>query len=256
MSYARALVLLSLLASSTAAAETTARVSFLEGSATRSAKGQSSPLAQGDSVHLGDHVTTADKSRLELVLEDGSVLRVGPKSELEVQDLRFDASSSTLNARVMLLLGKVWSHVEHLSSGGTYEIATERAVAGVRGTEFRVDADPGNASVEVEKGKVAVASEKLAFAGEGPGAPGSAVGAGDAARHEVMVEPGQHLALADEGMKLFHQQRPADEFHAFTRRALPERDKLFGEHRREREERVRQHRERRQERLDRLRWRH
>ena len=252
MSYARALVFVSLLAGGSAAAETTARVSFLEGSATRN----STPLAQGDSVHVGDHVATADKSRLELMLEDGSVLRVGPKSELELQDLRYDASSSTLNAKVRLVLGTIWSHVQHLTKGGTYEVVSDHAVAGVRGTEFRVDVAGGTSDVEVYKGKVAVASEKLAFAGEGPGAPGSAVGPGDVARHEVMVEPGQHLALGDAGMKLFHQQLPPDAFHAFTQRALPDREKLFGDHRREREERMRQHRERRQERLERLRWRH
>ena len=215
---------------------TTAKVSLLEGSATRTAGGKAEPLAQGAEVHAGDELATSDGSRLELVLEDGSVIRVGPKSQLVVQELRYDGES-TLNARLKLLLGAVWAHVEHLSPSGTFEVQTERAVAGVRGTEFRVDSDAAAGAVEVYQGKVAVKSEALAMA-ESP------------AVHEALVEPGHRLELAA-AMRMMQAREP-DAFDQWAKRELPRREAFF-EHRKEREDRRQHRREKRQERRERRR---
>lgn len=141
------------LGAATAGAEGLGHATFVEGSVSR----DDQPLKQGDSVVEGDHLVTGADGRLEVLFDDGSVLRLGKSSDLTVTALSYEPSTQTLRARLHLALGKLWSHVEALQHHGSYEVETDRAVAGVRGTEFRVDASQGAGSIEVYQGRVAVA---------------------------------------------------------------------------------------------------
>lgn len=137
-----------------------ATVSHLEGGAKVSAGGrtEASALELGARVYEGDVVETAAAARLELKLADGSVIRVGPSSKVELKSAWFgDKGEKRFSAR--LVFGRVWSKVIGLvGTDSKFEIETDNAVAGVRGTTFRVDASTDKSVlVRVYAGAVAMA---------------------------------------------------------------------------------------------------
>jgi hypothetical protein len=147
------------LAPALAAQPRSAQISLLEGRAQRSrAMGARSELRTGSPVAQGDTIETQDASRLEVRFSDGSVLRLGPRSKLQLAQAHFGGPARRkLNAR--LFFGKLWAKVISVVQGEQkFQVETENAVAGVRGTTFRVDANADKSVlVRVYDGSVAVA---------------------------------------------------------------------------------------------------
>ena len=132
-------------------------VSFLEGEATVTPRGgEALPLQSGASVDVGDLVETAPGGRVELTLADGSVVRLGEKSRLSVDAVSKAAAAQNWTVNLSLGLGSLWAKVtKRIAGENTFEVSTERVVAGVRGTEFLVDAGEEHA-VSVLEGEVQV----------------------------------------------------------------------------------------------------
>lgn len=143
-----------------AAAGKTAKVTFAEGEAAVLRGGDASKrekLDVGATVASGDVVTTGANGLLELTMPDKSAVRVGSSSQLAVEKLKFDeAGERSFGAR--LSFGSVWSKVSTVLGGDAkFEVTTDNAVAGVRGTTFRVDARADKSVVvSVFAGSVAV----------------------------------------------------------------------------------------------------
>lgn len=131
-------------------------------------------LAVGDGIELNDRITVADKANLKLTLNDGSVVIVGPESTLYIDEASFEGQERK-GFGTYLEVGRVWAKVKKAVAGSNakFEVTTERAVAGVRGTIFRVDAlkatmmanaEPTkrrvSTVVQVKEGKVAVADPR------------------------------------------------------------------------------------------------
>ncbi len=135
-------------------------VTFLVGEATRSAAGKAEKLAVGSAVFQGDVLETQKRTRLEVKLADRSVVRLGPSSKANVQAAAFGKTVEERKVSAKLLVGKVWANVAKAVGGEQrFEVQTENAVAGVRGTTFRVDAATDRSVVvRVYSGTVAVAS--------------------------------------------------------------------------------------------------
>ena len=135
-------------------------VTFLAGEATRAAGAKAEKLAIGSAIFQGDALETQKRTRLEVKLADGSVLRLGPSSKAAVQAAAFGKSVEERKVSAKLLVGKVWANVAKAVGGEQrFEVTTENAVAGVRGTTFRVDAATDRSVVvKVYSGTVAVAS--------------------------------------------------------------------------------------------------
>ena len=109
-------------------------------------------LVQGATLQAGDTVETGAGARVEIATGDGSVLRLGENSKLTLQD-----STPQKSFSAKLWLGNVWTKVHKLLANETFHIETENAVAGVRGTEFRVEVAPGQEDlVRVYEGVVQV----------------------------------------------------------------------------------------------------
>ena len=120
------------------------QVTAVEGTAVRVPKAAGEqPLAAGTALELEDTVRTAAGSFLKLSLTDGTELALGPDSELLLEVAEFAGQErGTFSAR--LLLGRFWASVKKAVAGSTtrFEVKSGRAVAGVRGTIFRLDATP------------------------------------------------------------------------------------------------------------------
>jgi hypothetical protein len=136
-------------------------VTFLAGDATRApgAGGKAERLAVGSAVRAGDVLETRRRTRLEVRLADASVVRLGPSSRAVLASATFGKSVEDRNVSAKLLAGKIWANVAKAVGGeARFEVQTENAVAGVRGTTFRVDAAKDRSVVvRVYSGTVAVA---------------------------------------------------------------------------------------------------
>lgn len=162
------LILLSCLASAMAAERTMAvkmsggeaRVSVLIGNARMiSADARSTrPLSTGDRLHGGDEVTTGPGSRLELILPDSSRVRFNENTRFRIQEVHYGGENSSRNVRINVTLGKAWANVVRAAgSKGRFELQCENAVAGVRGTIYRMDVENDrSALVKVYEGQVQV----------------------------------------------------------------------------------------------------
>ncbi len=139
-------------------------VSFLEGSAEAGAGAPAvfKPLAVGDQLIEGEQIKTQAGARLELRFASGTIVRVGENSSLVLTE----APPVGGRFRAKLLFGNFWAHVRKLLVGETFAVETENAVAGVRGTIFRVESSSDAELVRVYEGRVHVESRHAAHASD------------------------------------------------------------------------------------------
>jgi hypothetical protein len=185
-------VLLAAVAARAAPGAPAGTVTFLAGEATRAAGGKSEKLEVGKPVFQGDLLETQKRTRLEVKLADQSVLRLGPSSKAEVAAASFGKTVEERNVSAKLVVGKVWANVAKAVGGEQkFEVKTENAVAGVRGTTFRVDAaNDRSVVVKVYSGTVAVASGAIPRP-EHQGAEGEVAPAGAKPKRQQIAGPQQ-----------------------------------------------------------------
>ncbi len=139
-----------------------ARVSLLEGNADlfRKKPERRQPLSEGDVLRHGDRVTTGNKTRIELGMPDGSFLRFDEKTTFELISAGYDEQTRQRHIEVHLALGKTWAKVAGLVGGrGRFQVSAENAIAGVRGTTYRMNVNPDTSVVvKVYWGEVSVSS--------------------------------------------------------------------------------------------------
>ncbi|MER2562613.1 MAG: FecR domain-containing protein [Myxococcaceae bacterium] len=116
------------------------KVALVEGKATRTPKGGAAvELAKDSAIELGDTIDV-QSGNLKLLLTDESIIMLAPASKLEITEAEFQGQERK-GFKAFLQSGSLWTKVKKALGGGGYEVSTERAVAGVRGTIFRIDAD-------------------------------------------------------------------------------------------------------------------
>jgi len=135
-------------------------VTMLDGSARVYAKGSpaGTPLKKNDHVHKGQEVRVGERSRLELRFSDGTVMRFSERTTVKMDDLAYDSKTQNKKVRVDMERGKLWASVRKLvTSDSKVEVKTVNAVAGVRGTVYRVNVEDDNSAlVKVYDGSVYV----------------------------------------------------------------------------------------------------
>ncbi len=139
-------------------------VSFLEGEASVTRGSGGAALAVGAPVYHGDRLKTGAGARLEAKLMDGSILRLAPGSELKLEEAKFARGDvGTKKVKLSLTFGRVWASVTKLfGSDSSFEVATENAVAGVRGTRFAAEKNAtGDTTVRVYSGQVLVSNAPI-----------------------------------------------------------------------------------------------
>jgi len=91
---------------------------------------------------------------IEIEFYDYSLLRISSGSQLKINKCSdLDPISDPLKVRISLILGKIWAKV---TPNADWNVQTERAVNGVRGTTFSVEYEPitKTTTVIVEEGSV------------------------------------------------------------------------------------------------------
>jgi hypothetical protein len=115
-------------------------------------------VRRGQVIAAGANVKTGEGARAELTFPDGSVVRLGPGSVLKLEGVAFNGKSKEVKVQAELVGGQAWAKVANLvGKDAQFQVKTQNAVAGVRGTVFRVNVDEDEATVvKVYNGSVAV----------------------------------------------------------------------------------------------------
>jgi hypothetical protein len=118
------------------------------------------PRLVGDALYTGEWVRTAPGARVELALADGSVVRVVEDSLVRLGALELTAGLKR-KVQLELMRGTVETEAAPGGEDSLFEVRTRSAVAGVRGTHFRVSAqEDGTGRLETLEGKVALGAVK------------------------------------------------------------------------------------------------
>lgn len=104
------------------------KIGYVRGEVTIVSQGKSTTAQKDSSIKSGDTVKTSAKSLAIMVMEDGVVFKMNPKSDLSIPEK--DDNSVTLNS------GSVFSKVSKQKPNQQFKLRTPSAVIGVRGTEF------------------------------------------------------------------------------------------------------------------------
>jgi len=137
------------------------KVTYIKGVVQAYRSGNWTPLKKGSKVYKGDTVRTRAKSRVEIVLSDDSVIRLNYNSKAKISQAMFKGQKKDFSAKLMR--GGAYAWVSKLTgSGSEFNVKTSNAVAGVRGTTFRIDAKKDKSTVvRVYTGAVAVSNAPL-----------------------------------------------------------------------------------------------
>lgn len=111
-------------------------VSELEGSATITQNGSTTPLTSDDEIHLGDTLTTGPKSRLVITFADGTSFTLAPNTQIAVNNIYNPEAPDTESSALSWVSG-AFSYVGGLGkpAEGT-TIVSDYGSLGTRGTEF------------------------------------------------------------------------------------------------------------------------
>jgi hypothetical protein len=153
-------------------ASTEAVVTVIEGTARLFTKGAAVglPLKKGNKLKRGQEIRVEANSRIEIRFPDGTVMRLSEKSRLVMDEVLYDRKTENKNVKVNLAVGKLWANVKKLvTPDSTVEVRTSNAVAGVRGTVYRVNVEEDkSAIVKVYDGTVYVANPPKDESGKPP----------------------------------------------------------------------------------------
>ena len=99
------------------------------------------------------------------------MLRLAEKAKLQLTEAHFTGGAAKRKLSAKLFFGNLWAKVTSVIQGEQkFQVETENAVAGVRGTTFRVDAHTDKSVlVRVYAGAVAVAKNVPIYATGKPG---------------------------------------------------------------------------------------
>jgi outer membrane protein assembly factor BamB/ferric-dicitrate binding protein FerR (iron transport regulator) len=130
-------------------------VTFLSGKVSVSRSQDWEPLDVEDLVGMDDRVRTGSDSFCEIQFADFGIIRVQDNSEILVRNVYLKEGESKVD--VKLDNGNLLCKVSKLGKGEQFEVRTNTALAGVRGTEFVVREESGKATVvAVNEGRVSV----------------------------------------------------------------------------------------------------
>lgn len=112
----------------------------------------------GGRLSEGALIVTSDDGFITLQLQDGTTFVLPPASSLQLSTLQIQEYTDRPRTAVTLRKGRITSQVTPFSaSKSQYEVQTPLAIAGVRGTRFRVNFDGEHSYNEVLEGTVKVA---------------------------------------------------------------------------------------------------
>ena len=125
----------------TVAADPVGQAAGIRQNVTLTRDGQEGSLQTGQTVFLGDVITTGATGRAQLLFRDETRIVVGPNSQLVVERVLFDSSNSATDFTVGAVEG-AFRFFSGKSNKSAYSIQTPNATMGIRGTQFDFTVSP------------------------------------------------------------------------------------------------------------------
>ena len=122
-------------------------------------------LALESRVFARDRVTTREESRAQITLADQSVMSIGERTDVEIQEFRFDTGSRVRNLLVRIVQGIMRMAASSTAASGPVSLSANLASVTFSGSEAIVEVTAMRTAVASLEGRVRVASTQ-------PGAPG------------------------------------------------------------------------------------
>ncbi len=107
--------------------------------------GQEIPVKIGDRVYQNDIVRTGADSSAGIIFEDNTIISLGPKSALVIEEYVFAPEKGVLSmvARILKGTASYLSGIIGRQSPESVKFHTPDATIGIRGTQFLVKAEGG-----------------------------------------------------------------------------------------------------------------
>ncbi|WP_319242794.1 FecR family protein [uncultured Propionivibrio sp.] len=165
-----AFVLVLLLTTTAAFADTAGRIVTSSAPATVVSAGTSRAALPGMTVESGDQLVTGTQGRITVRFSDESVVQLNADSEFRIDQYAFTGGRSDDDKGFFSLVKGGFRTVTGLLgkiNRGTYRVTTQAATIGIRGTEYSARLDNG-LHVQVDRGEISLTNRAGAFAvGEG-----------------------------------------------------------------------------------------
>jgi hypothetical protein len=128
----------------------------------------SKAIKLGAALHSGDKVLTSATGSLGFLSADGSMVNLGPNTEMTLLQARTTAGGDTIFGLIRGLFQAVVSR----QGKASFTVRTPAGLAGVKGTQWQIEAFPDRSEVRVLSGTVEVKDPQgsatvLVQAGEG-----------------------------------------------------------------------------------------
>jgi len=108
------------------------------------------PASLGKMVGVGDELRTPKDVSIELLFPDGSVIKIAPETHIVIKDFGIIETTKLSTSTIKLMKGKVRAFVYPLiNKSSRFNIETENATVGVRGTDFGVTHDLKNSKTKL-----------------------------------------------------------------------------------------------------------
>lgn len=119
------------------AADGAGTITRFRGAAIATRDSQSRPLATGAAIFVGDKISTAKNTRLEMSMTDRTVITLGDHSFLVIDEFVFEPGKQG-NAALELIKGVFLAASGAIAGieGGSLTVTTPLATIGIRGTKF------------------------------------------------------------------------------------------------------------------------
>ena len=101
--------------------------------------GQSSGAKVGDSVYLGDVVSTGSDGRVGITFTDGTAFDLSPNARMVMNEFIYDPNSKSNSSLLSLTKGTFTFVAGKIAKSGDMKVNTPVATMGIRGTTPRVE---------------------------------------------------------------------------------------------------------------------
>jgi len=118
--------------------------------------GQSGAAKVGDSIYLGDVVSTGSDGRVGITFTDGTAFDLSPNARMVMTEFIYDPNSKSNSSLLSLTKGTFTFVAGKIAKSGDMKVDTPVATMGIRGTTPRVEiGDDGSVkfSTLIEEGK-------------------------------------------------------------------------------------------------------
>ena len=124
-------------------------IAKMTGSASIVRNGVTIDVQVGDAVYQSDVLQTGSSSTVGLVLVDGTAFNLSANARLMLNDLTFEASSTSNSSFITLVQGAANFVAGQVAKTGDMKVATPAAVIGIRGTAVKLDIASNDGRVDI-----------------------------------------------------------------------------------------------------------